>query len=162
MYHKKLDEPTETLAEWIRNCNDKKKDLRGRKGKKVVLIDEFDWHKSKYKPPIEDIKETEVELEDEPNGPMIAPILQAPNIEQYEKTFAEEDTRMAKNTTLINKLIDEKHSIQDNILKIDTKVVNPIGISDYQVNLLTTQRNAMMVVLNILNLRIADLSVEGD
>ncbi|CDI43277.1 hypothetical protein [Lactobacillus helveticus] len=69
---------------------------------------------------------------------------------------------MAMNTTLINKLIDEKHSIQDNILRIDTKVVNPIGISDYQVNLLTTQRNAMMVVLNILNLRIADLSVEDD
>lgn len=162
MYHKKLDKPTETLTEWIENCNEEKKDPRCRKGKKVVLIDEFDWHKSKYKLPIEDIKETEVELEDEPNGPMRSPISQAPNIEQYEKTFTEEDTRMAKNTTLVNKLIDQKHSIQDDVLKIDTKVINPIGISDYQVNLLTTQRNAMMVVLNILNLRIADLSVEGD
>ena len=162
MYHKKLDKPAETLAEWIRNCNDKKKDLRGRKGKKAVLVDEFGWHKSKYKPPIEDIKETEVKLEDELNEPMRVPISKSPNIEQYEKTFTEEDTRMAKNTTLVNKLIDEKHSIQDKILKIDTKVVNPIGISDYQVNLLTTQRNAMMVVLNILNLRIADLSVEDD
>lgn len=162
MYHKKPDMPNKSLSEWIRNCNDKKKDLRGRKGKKVVLIDEFDWHKSKYKPPIEDIKETEVKLEDELNEPMRVPISKSPNIEQYEKTLTEEDTRMAMNTTLVNKLIDEKHSIQDKILKIDTKVVNPIGISDYQVNLLTTQRNAMMVVLNILNLRIADLSVEGN
>lgn len=73
MYHKKPDMPNKSLAEWIRNCNDKKKDLRGRKGKKVVLIDEFDWHKSKYKPPIEDIKETEVKLEDELNEPMRVP-----------------------------------------------------------------------------------------
>lgn len=158
MYHKKLDKPTETLTEWIRNCNEEKKDPRGRKDKKVDLIDEFDWHKSKYKPPIEDIKGTEVKLEDEPNEPMRAPISQAPNIEQHEKTFTEEDTRMARST----KLIDQKHRIQDDVLKIDTKVINPIGISDYQVNLLTTQRNAMMVVLSILNLRIADLSVEDD
>lgn len=89
---------------------------------------------------------------------MRAPISQAPNIEQHEKTFTEEDTRMARST----KLIDQKHRIQDDVLKIDTKVINPIGISDYQVNLLTTQRNAMMVVLSILNLRIADLSVEDD
>lgn len=162
MYHKKLDNPTETLTEWIRNCNEEKKDPRGRKDKKAVLIDEFYWHKSKYKPPIEDIKETEVKLEDELNEPMRVPISRAHNIEKYKKTFTEENTRMARNTTLVNKLIDQKHSIQDNVLKIDTKVINPIGISDYQVNLLTTQRNAMMVVLSILNLRIADLSVEDD
>ena len=134
MYHKKLDKPTETLAEWTRNCNEKKKDPRGRKDKKAVLIDKFDWHKSKYKP----------------------------LIEQREKTFTEEDTKMTKNAKLINKLIAQKRRIQDNVLRIDTKVINPIGISDYQVKLLTTQRHAMMVVLNILNLRIADLSVVDD
>jgi len=162
MYHKKLDKPTETLAEWTRNCNEKKKDPRGGKDKKAVLIDEFDWHKSKYKPPIEDIKETEVKREDELNGPMRAPISKAPNIEEHEKTFTEEDTKMARNAKLINKLIAQKRRIQDNVLKIDTKVINPIGLSDYQVKLLTTQRNAMMAVLNILNLRIADLSVVDD
>lgn len=154
MYHKKLDEPTETLAEWISKENEGKATQDDSK--------KFGWHKSKYKPPIEDIKEAEAKLEDEPNEPMRAPIAQVPNIKQYEKTFTKEDTRMARNSTLINKLIDQKHSIQDNILKIDTKVINPIGISDYQVKLLKTQRNAMMVVLNILNLRIADLSVEDD
>lgn len=160
MYHKKLDKPTETLAEWTRNCNEKKKGPRGRKDKKAVLIDKFGWHKSKYKPSIEDIKGTEVKREDELNGPMRAPISKAPNIE--EKTFTEEDTRMSRNAKLINKLIVQKHHIQDNVLKIDTKVINPIGVSDYQVKLLTTQRHAMMVVLNILNLRIADLSVVDD
>jgi septal ring factor EnvC (AmiA/AmiB activator) len=134
MYHKKLDKPTETLAEWTKNCNEKKKDSRGQKDKKAVLIDKFDWHKSKYKP----------------------------LIEQREKTFTEEDTKMTKNAKLINKLIAQKRRIQDNVLRIDTKVINPIGISDYQVKLLTTQRHAMMVVLNILNLRIADLSVVDD
>lgn len=134
MYHKKLDKPTETLAEWTKNCNEKKKDSRGQKDKKAVLIDKFDWHKSKYKP----------------------------LIEQREKTFTEEDTKMTKNAKLINKLIAQKRRIQDNVLRIDTKVINPIGISDYQVKLLTTQRHAMMVVLNILNLRIADLSVVED
>ena len=134
MYHKKLDKPTETLAEWTKNCNEKKKDSRGQKDKKAVLIDKFDWHKSKYKP----------------------------LIEQREKTFTEEDTKMTKNAKLINKLIAQKRHIQDNVLRIDTKVINPIGISDYQVKLLTTQRHAMMVVLNILNLRIADLSVVDD
>lgn len=161
MYHKKPNKPTETLAEWTRNCNEKKK---GPRGQKAVLIDKFGWHKSKYRPPIEDIKETEVKREDELNGPMRAPISKAPNkapnIE--EKTFTEEDTRMPKNVKLINKLIAQKHHIQDNVLKIDTKVINPIGISDYQVKLLTIQRHAMMVVLNILSLRIANLSVVDD
>lgn len=91
---------------------------------------------------------------------MRASISKAPNIE--EKTFTEEDTRMSRNAKLINKLIVQKRRIQDNVLKIDTKVINPIGLSDYQVKLLTTQRNAMMAVLNILNLRIADLSVVDD
>ena len=69
---------------------------------------------------------------------------------------------MNKNGALASKLTDQKYRIQDDILKIDTKIINPIGISDYQANLLTAHRNAMMVVLNILNLRIADLSVEDD
>ena len=89
MYHKKLDKPTETLAEWISQEN---------KGKATRdNAEKFEWHKSKYKPPIEDIKEAEAELEDEPNGPMRAPIAQVPNIKQYEKTFTKEDTRMARN-----------------------------------------------------------------
>ena len=83
MYHKKLDEPTETLAEWI------SKETEG----KATQDDseKFGWHKSKYKPPIEDIKEAEVKLEDEPNGPMRAPFTQVPNVEQYEEIFNEED-----------------------------------------------------------------------
>ena len=93
---------------------------------------------------------------------MRAPIAQVPNIKQYEKTFTKKDDRMTKNGALASKLTDQKYRIQDDILKIDTKIINPIGISDYQAKLLTAQRNAMMVVLNILNLRIADLSVEDD
>lgn len=154
MYHKKPDKQTETLAEWISQEN---KDKATRDN-----AEKFEWHKSKYKPPVEDIKEAEVKLEDEPNGPMRAPIAQVPNIKHYEKTFTKKDDRMTKNGALASKLTDQKYRIQDDILKIDTKIINPIGISDYQVKLLTAQRNAMMVVLNILNLRIADLSVEDD
>ena len=154
MYHKKPDKQTETLAEWISQEN---KDKATRDN-----AEKFEWHKSKYKPPVEDIKEAEVKLEDEPNGPMRASIAQVPNIKQYEKTFTKKDNRMTKNGALASKLTDQKYRIQDEILKIDTKIINPIGISDYQAKLLTAQRNAMMVVLNILNLRIADLSVEDD
>lgn len=154
MYHKKPDKQTETLAEWISQEN---KDKATRDN-----AEKFEWHKSKYKPPVQDIKEAEVKLEDEPNGPMRAPIAQVPNIKQYEKTFTKKDDRMTKNGALASKLTDQKYRIQDDILKIDTKIINPIGISDYQAKLLTAQRNAMMVVLNILNLRIADLSVEDD
>lgn len=154
MYHKKPDKQTETLAEWISQEN---KDKATRDN-----TEKFEWHKSKYKPPVEDIKEAEVKLEDEPNGPMRASIAQVPNIKQYEKTFTKKDNRMTKNGALASKLTDQKYRIQDDILKIDTKIINPIGISDYQAKLLTAQRNAMMVVLNILNLRIADLSVEDD
>ena len=154
MYHKKPDKQTETLAEWISQEN---KDKATRDN-----AEKFEWHKSKYKPPVEDIKEAEVKLEDEPNGPMRASIAQVPNIKQYEKTFTKKDNRMTKNGALASKLTDQKYRIQDDILKIDTKIINPIGISDYQAKLLTAQRNAMMVVLNILNLRIADLSVEDD
>ena len=154
MYHKKPDKQTETLAEWISQEN---KDKATRDN-----AEKFEWHKSKYKPPVEDIKEAEVKLEDEPNGPMRVPIAQVPNIKQYEKTFTKKDDRMTKNGALASKLTDQKYRIQDDILKIDTKIINPIGISDYQAKLLTAQRNAMMVVLNILNLRIADLSVEDD
>ena len=154
MYHKKPDKQTETLAEWISQEN---KDKTTRDN-----AEKFEWHKSKYKPPVEDIKEAEAKLEDEPNGPMRASITQVPNIKQYEKTFTKKDDRMTKNGALASKLTDQKYRIQDDILKIDTKIINPIGISDYQAKLLTAQRNAMMVVLNILNLRIADLSVEDD
>ena len=154
MYHKKPDKQTETLAEWISQEN---KDKATRDN-----AEKFEWHKSKYKPPVEDIKEAEAALEDEPNGLMRAPIAQVPNIKQYEKTFTKEGGRMTKNGALASKLTDQKYRIQDDILKIDTKIINPIGISDYQAKLLTAQRNAMMVVLNILNLRIADLSVEDD
>lgn len=154
MYHKKPDKQTETLAEWISQEN---KDKATRDN-----TEKFEWHKSKYKPPVEDIKEAEAKLEDEPNGPMRASITQVPNIKQYEKTFTKKDNRMTKNGALASKLTDQKYRIQDDILKIDTKIINPIGISDYQAKLLTAQRNAMMVVLNILNLRIADLSVEDD
>ena len=154
MYHKKPDKQTQTLAEWISQEN---KDKATRDN-----TEKFEWHKSKYKPPVEDIKEAEVKLEDEPNGPMRASIAQVPNIKQYEKTFTKKDNRMTKNGALASKLTDQKYRIQDDILKIDTKIINPIGISDYQAKLLTAQRNAMMVVLNILNLRIADLSVEDD
>lgn len=154
MYHKKPDKQTETLAEWISQEN---KDKATRDN-----AEKFEWHKSKYKPPVEDIKEAEAKLEDEPNGPMRASITQVPNIKQYEKTFTKKDDRMTKNGALASKLTDQKYRIQDDILKIDTKIINPIGISDYQAKLLTAQRNAMMVVLNILNLRIADLSVEDD
>lgn len=154
MYHKKPDKQTKTLAEWI---SQESKDKATRDN-----AEKFEWHKSKYKPPVEDIKEAEVKLEDEPNGSMRAPIAQVPNIKQYEKTFTKKDDRMTKNGALASKLTDQKYRIQDDILKIDTKIINPIGISDYQVKLLTAQRNAMMVVLNILNLRIADLSVEDD
>lgn len=154
MYHKKPDKQTETLAEWISQEN---KDKATRDN-----AEKFEWHKSKYKPPVEDIKEAEAKLEDEPNGPMRASITQVPNIKQHEKTFTKKDDRMTKNGALASKLTDQKYRIQDDILKIDTKIINPIGISDYQAKLLTAQRNAMMVVLNILNLRIADLSVEDD
>lgn len=154
MYHKKPDKQTETLAEWISQEN---KDKATRDN-----AEKFEWHKSKYKPPVEDIKEAEAKLEDEPNGPMRASITQVPNIKQYEKTFTKKDDRMTKNGALASKLTDQKYRIQDDILKIDTKIINPIGISDYQAKLLTAQRDAMMVVLNILNLRIADLSVEDD
>ena len=154
MYHKKPDKQTETLAEWISQEN---KDKATRDN-----AEKFEWHKSKYKPPVEDIKEAEAKLEDEPNGPMRASITQVPNIKQYEKTFTKKDDRMTKNGALASKLTDQKYRIQDDILKIDTKIINPIGISNYQAKLLTAQRNAMMVVLNILNLRIADLSVEDD
>lgn len=64
--------------------------------------------------------------------------------------------------TLVNKLIDEKHSVEDKILKIDNKIINPLGVSDHQVRLLKVQRNAMMTVVNVLDLRITDLSVEDD
>lgn len=154
MYHKKPDKQTETLAEWISQENEGKTTRDN--------AEKFEWHKSKYKPPVEDIKEAEVKLEDEPNGPMRASITQVPNIKQYEKTFTKKDDRMTKNGALASKLTDQKYRIQDDILKIDTKIINPIGISDYQAKLLTAQRNAMMVVLNILNLRIADLSVKDD
>lgn len=154
MYHKKPDKQTETLAEWISQENEGKATRDN--------AEKFEWHKSKYKPPVEDIKEAEAKLEDEPNGPMRASIAQVPNIKQYEKTFTKKDDRMTKNGALASKLTDQKYRIQDDILKIDTKIINPIGISDYQAKLLTAQRNAMMVVLNILNLRIADLSVKDD
>lgn len=154
MYHKKPDKQTETLAEWISQENEEKATRDN--------AEKFEWHKSKYKPPVEDIKEAEAKLEDEPNGPMRASIAQVPNIKQYEKTFTKKDDKMTKNGALASKLTDQKYRIQDDILKIDTKIINPIGISDYQAKLLTAQRNAMMVVLNILNLRITDLSVKDD
>ena len=53
--------------------------------------------------------------------------------------------------------------MKDNIcIKIDSKIINPLGVSDYQVKLLKIQRNAMMTVVNVLDMRISDLSVEGD
>lgn len=38
MYHKKLDKPTETLAEWTKNCNEKKKTHEVKKIKKQFLL----------------------------------------------------------------------------------------------------------------------------
>ena len=67
-----------------------------------------------------------------------------------------------KNKALVSKLNDERQHLQDNLLKIDSKIINPLGVSDYQVKLLKIQRNAMMTVVNVLDMRIQDLSAEVD
>ena len=120
------------------------------------------WHESKYRPPEDDIKEAEIK-QDEPE--LIVPIPESvvPSVEDYESTFLHrEDEETMQNKELVSKLIDEKQHLQDNLLKLDSKIINPLGVSDYQVKLLKIQRNAMMTVVNVLDMRISDLSVEDD
>lgn len=145
MYHKKPDKPDKSLAKWVEEKNSKATPKRG-----------GFWHESKYRPPEEDIKETEIK-QDEPE------LIVVPSIEDYESTFLhKEDQESMQNKTLVSKLTDEKQHLQDNLLKIDSKIINPLGVSDYQVKLLKIQRNAMMTVVNVLDMRISDLSVEDD
>ena len=81
----------------------------------------------------------------------------------YHKKPDKPDKSLAKWVEEKNsKLTDEKQHLQDNLLKIDSKIINPLGVSDYQVKLLKIQRNAMMTVVNVLDMRISDLSVEDD
>ena len=96
---------------------------------------------------------------------LIVPIPKSvvPSIEDYESTFLHrEDEETMQNKELVSKLTDEKQHLQDTLLKLDSKIINPLGVSDYQVKLLKIQRNAMMTVVNVLDMRIEDLSVEVD
>lgn len=158
MEHKKPDKPTESLAEWIsgKNIEEHKQatPLNGRG---------FKWHKSKYRPPVEDIKEAELKHEDKElivPAKLSKPLL-VPSIFKYEKEFLKEHLNM-KNEPLIEKLTTEKEQLQKDVLKIDSKIINPLGVSDYQVKLLKIQRNAMMTLINVLALRIDDLKTEDD
>ena len=141
MYHKKPDKPDKSLAKWVEEKNSKATPKRG-----------GFWHESKYRPPEDDIKEAEIK-QDEPELIIPIPKSVVPSIEDYESM---------QNKTLVSKLTDEKQHLQDNLLKIDSKIINPLGVSDYQVKLLKIQRNAMMTVVNVLDMRISDLSVEDD
>lgn len=58
---------------------------------------------------------------------------------------------------LVEKLKQERQEYLEKILKMDDKIITPVGISEYQVNCLKAQRNAMMTIINVLDLRIADL-----
>ena len=151
MYHKKPDKPDKSLAKWVEEKNSKATPKRG-----------GFWHESKYRPPEDDIKEAEIK-QDEPE--LIIPIPESvvPSVEDYESTFLHrEDEETMQNKELVSKLTDEKQHLQDNLLKLDSKIINPLGVSDYQVKLLKIQRNAMMTVVNVLDMRIEDLSAEVD
>ena len=151
MYHKKPDKPDKSLAKWVEEKNSKATPKRG-----------GFWHESKYRPPEDDIKEAEIK-QDEPELIIPIPKSVVPSIEDYESTFLhKEDQEGMQNKTLVSKLTDEKQHLQDNLLKIDSKIINPLGVSDYQIKLLKIQRNAMMTVVNVLDMRISDLSVEDD
>ena len=154
MYHKKPDKPDKSLAEWIYEKNRQFTQMNG----------DF-WHKSKYRPPEEDIKEAEIKQDEQDEPELIVPIPKSvvPSVEDYESTFLHrEDEETMQNKELVSKLTDEKQHLQDNLLKLDSKIINPLGVSDYQVKLLKIQRNAMMTVVNVLDMRIEDLSAEDD
>ena len=161
MYHKKPDKPDKSLAKWVEEKNSKATPKRS-----------GFWHESKYRPPEDDIKEAEIEkdraktllnLDDPALKVPVIPAAVVPSVESYESTFFhEEDEKSMKNSRLVSKLTDERQRLQDDLLKIDSKIINPLGVSDYQVKLLKIQRNAMMTVVNVLDMRISDLSVEGD
>lgn len=140
MYHKRPPQATKSLAEWIEENHP---------GQATPMKnDEFAWHRSAYKPPIEDIKEAQAEHEER---------AEVPKIKQYEAIFSEENENMTKSNALVNKLKDEREELTNNILKIDDKVINPVGISDFQVNALIAQRNSMCCTARILDMRINDL-----
>ncbi len=154
MYHKKPDKPDKSLAKWVEETNSKTTPKRS-----------GFWHESKYRPPEDDIKEAEIKQDEQDEPELIVPIPKSvvPSIEDYESTFLhKEDQESMQNKTLVSKLTDEKQHLQDNFLKIDSKIINPLDVSDYQVKLLKIQRNAMMTVVNVLDMRISDLSVEDD
>ena len=154
MYHKKPDKPDKSLAEWVYEKN-----------RQVTRINGGFWHNSKYRPPEEDIKEAEIKQDEQDEPELIVPIPKSvvPSIEDYESTFLHrEDEETMQNKELVSKLTDEKQHLQDTLLKLDSKIINPLGVSDYQVKLLKIQRNAMMTVVNVLDMRIEDLSVEVD
>lgn len=140
MYHKRQPKATESLAEWVEKNHSKQATPRKDGG--------FAWHQSKYKPPVDDIKETQADEEEK---------AEVPKIKQYEETFNEENEEMAA-TTLVSKLKDEKQELIDKTLKIDDKIIDPMGVSDYQIKLLKAQRDMMRGLIHILNLRIDDLS----
>lgn len=140
MYHKRQPKATESLAEWIEK-NHPKQATPKKDG-------EFVWHQSKYKPPVDDIKETQADEEER---------AEVPKIKQYEETFNEENEKMT-DPTLVSKLKDEKQELIDKTLKIDDKIIDPVGVSDYQIKLLKVQRDMMRGLTHIFNLRIDDLS----
>lgn len=140
MYHKRPPKATESLAEWIeKNHSEQATPMRSGK---------FAWHRSAYKPPTEDIKEAQAEREER---------AEVPKIKQYEAIFSEEKENMADNTVLFNKLRNERKELIEKILKIDNKIINPIGISNTQIKLLKPQRDLMMGTAHILDMRIDDL-----
>ncbi len=132
MYHKKPDKPDKSLAKWVEEKNSKATPKRS-----------GFWHESKYRPPEDDIKEAEIK-QDEPELIIPIPKSVVPSIEDYESTFLhKEDQESMQNKTLVSKLTDERQHLQDDLLKIDNKIINPLGVSDYQVKLWKIQRNAV-------------------
>lgn len=133
MYHKRPDKPDKSLTEWVNEKNSQTTRIKG-----------GFWHKSKYRPPEEDIKEAEIKQDEQDEPELIVPIPESvvPSVEDYESTFLHrEDEETMQNKELVSKLTDEKQHLQDNLLKLDSKIINPLGVSDYQVKLLKIQRN---------------------
>lgn len=131
MYHKQ-PYGGESLSEWVHKLNNEHH--ANSSGA------QFGWKISKYrpKPPEPTQKSLKVEI---------------PKVKAYEATFEVKEKPMK----LVEKLKQERQEYLEKILKMDDKIITPVGISEYQVNYLKAQRNAMMTIINVLDLRIADL-----
>lgn len=147
MYHKEGYSDGISLKSVVEKENEK----MGKRRQNEVqrMIDEgLDWY-DEHKEPVEDEP-----VEEEPVAEEFDSVRPATKLEEKEvKSMA----RPSKKQTLVKKLREEAADLKDDVLKIDTKILDPLDISDMQVKLLKAQRQAMLTTANIVELRADDL-----